>query len=93
MNRSIPQGEGKLPERGDAAVHERFNPRDKKAAGHFCRAAWLRFREEGLRGFCCECLLRLCDDGGKSGGISDRKIGEDLAVGFDAGGFQAFDET
>ncbi len=32
-------------------------------------------------------------DGGKRGGIGDGEICEDLAVGFDTGGFQTFDEA
>lgn len=41
----------------------------------------------------CESLLRLGNDGGEGCGIGDREIREDLAVSFDSGSFQAFNET
>jgi hypothetical protein len=47
----------------------------------------------GFRSFRFESLLRLSNDGGKGGGISDSEIREDLAVGFDTGSLEAFDEA
>ncbi len=38
-------------------------------------------------------LLRLGDDGGECGGVLDREVRKDLAVRFDPGGLQAFDEA
>ncbi len=38
-------------------------------------------------------MFRLGDDGREGGGIVDGEVGEDLAIGFDAGGFEAFDEA
>ena len=40
-----------------------------------------------------EGFLGLRNDGGEGGGIGDREIRENLAVSFDTGGFQAFDEA
>ncbi len=69
----------------------------KKAAGHCCPAA-LRLGSGcfGLRGFgvlVFQGLLCLRNDGGKRGSIGDCEIREDLAVRFDTGGFEAFDEA
>ena len=38
-------------------------------------------------------LLGLGDDGAECGGVGDREIGEDLAIRFDTGGLEAFDEA
>src|SRR5690242_7211495 len=38
-------------------------------------------------------LLGLGDDGGERGGVLNGEIREDLAVGFDTGGLEAFDEA
>jgi len=40
-----------------------------------------------------ERLFRAGDDGRERRGVLDGDIGEDLAIRFDAGGFQAFDEA
>jgi hypothetical protein len=48
----------------------------------------------GLGGsFFFESFFRLGNDGAECGGIGDGEIREDLAVGFDASGFQAFHEA
>lgn len=70
---------------------------NKKAAGHFCRAAlWLVDANPRLRWLCglvLESLLGLRYDGGESGCICDCEIGKDLTVSFDTSGFEAFDEA
>ena len=35
----------------------------------------------------------LGDDGAERGGVGDREVGEDLAIRFDSGGLEAFDEA
>ena len=45
----------------------------------------------GSLGF--QSLLRLSDDGGECWSIGDREVREDLAVSFDTGSLQAFDEA
>ena len=57
---------------------------------------WMfRFRESGGNRsvFRCESFLRMGNDGRESGGIGDREIRKDLAVSFDTGSFQTFDEA
>lgn len=45
------------------------------------------------RSFRFERFLCLGDDGRKRGGIGDREVREDLAVGLNASGFETFDEA
>ena len=61
--------------------------------GGWFDVSWIRFRLCGGGGLLFEGLLCLRYDGGEGGGVGDREIREDLAVGLDAGGLQAFDEA